>query len=72
MTFLPHTMLERALWVQACLYAQSLYPGAIVDPLIDGPYVAPFAGLLDDALRVHGLKMIGTVVERIEEREGAA
>jgi hypothetical protein len=64
---LPHTMLDSAYRLLAMEYAQGLEPGATVDEY-DLAYCAPFLAYLPSALAHHGLQLVGTKVQRMEER----
>lgn len=69
---LPHTMLERVRWQRALAYAQCLKPGDEIIDSIDGEYVESFRALLPLALEAHGLRLEGTIVQKINEQEGRA
>ena len=64
---LPHTLLESVYRLLALQYVQCLYPGATVDEY-DLAYCAPFLAYLPSALAHHGLQLVGTKVERIEQK----
>ena len=64
---LPHSILERTRWYRALRYAQCLKPGDEIIPSIDGEYVETFRALLPMALRAHGLRLNGTIVEQLNE-----
>jgi len=66
MTYLPHSLLERARWFKALRYAQCLTPGDEIIESIDGDYIESFKGMLPLALEVHGLRLIGTVIHKLE------